>query len=288
MQPRPSAETSSPCPSVRVSIAGEATPARRDLLCRSAILARRSWPSPSEKHRNRAATASGDAFDQRRQGERLRDVRESQAPASPLPDLRHVPWPRRRAAPYRRTRSAVIRIAVDAMGGDRGPGGDRRRRARGAQRRRSCRSSSATPALDTRRSRAASTTERDRDGREAGRGSPLEAARPRSSPRSGRSPTERVDAVVSAGNTGAMLAAGPARVPADTRRDAARDRGSDPEAGAARPLLIDAGANADARAEHLLQFATMGAVFAEEILGIRGIRRSVSSRSGRSVRRETS
>src|SRR5207244_7153473 len=34
-------------------------------------------------------------------------------------------------------------------------------------------------------------------------------------------------------------------------------------------VLIDAGANADARAEHLLQFATMGAVFAEEILDVR-------------------
>jgi len=33
-------------------------------------------------------------------------------------------------------------------------------------------------------------------------------------------------------------------------------------------VLIDSGANADARAEHLLQFAHMGAVFAEEILGI--------------------
>jgi glycerol-3-phosphate acyltransferase PlsX len=33
-------------------------------------------------------------------------------------------------------------------------------------------------------------------------------------------------------------------------------------------VLLDAGANADARPEHLLQFATMGAVFAEEILGI--------------------
>jgi glycerol-3-phosphate acyltransferase PlsX len=33
-------------------------------------------------------------------------------------------------------------------------------------------------------------------------------------------------------------------------------------------VLLDCGANADARAEHLLQFATMGAVFAEEVLGI--------------------
>src|SRR5207237_1409668 len=33
-------------------------------------------------------------------------------------------------------------------------------------------------------------------------------------------------------------------------------------------VLLDAGANADARPEHLLQFATMGVVFAQEILGI--------------------
>ena len=75
------------------------------------------------------------------------------------------------------------------------------------------------------------------------------------------------DAVVSPGNTGAMLAAGLVhlrRVPG-VRRPAiavpipARKGPS---------VLIDAGANADCRAEHLLQFATMGAVFAEEILGI--------------------
>ena len=34
-------------------------------------------------------------------------------------------------------------------------------------------------------------------------------------------------------------------------------------------VLLDAGANADARPEHLLQFAHMGAVFAEEILELR-------------------
>jgi phosphate acyltransferase len=75
------------------------------------------------------------------------------------------------------------------------------------------------------------------------------------------------DAVVSAGNTGAMLAAGLVllrRVPG-VRRPAiavpipARKGPS---------VLIDAGANADCRAEHLLQFATMGAVFAEELLDI--------------------
>ena len=75
----------------------------------------------------------------------------------------------------------------------------------------------------------------------------------------------RADAVVSARNTGAMLAAGllhlrrspgvqrPAiAVPIPTRRGPS--------------VLLDSGANADARAEHLLQFGYMGAIFAEEIL----------------------
>jgi phosphate acyltransferase len=77
----------------------------------------------------------------------------------------------------------------------------------------------------------------------------------------------RADAVVSAGNTGAMLAAGllhlrripgvmrPAiAVPIPTKKGPS--------------VLLDSGANADARPEHLLQFAHMGAIFAEEILEI--------------------
>jgi glycerol-3-phosphate acyltransferase PlsX len=75
------------------------------------------------------------------------------------------------------------------------------------------------------------------------------------------------DAVVSPGNTGAILAAGLVllrRVPGVRRPAIAvpipARRGPS--------VLIDAGANADCRAEHLLQFATMGAVFAEEILGV--------------------
>jgi glycerol-3-phosphate acyltransferase PlsX len=77
----------------------------------------------------------------------------------------------------------------------------------------------------------------------------------------------RADATVSAGNTGAMLAAGllhlrrlpgvqrPAiAVPIPTR--------SGPS------VLLDAGANADARPEHLVQFAHMGSVFSREILGV--------------------
>ena len=75
------------------------------------------------------------------------------------------------------------------------------------------------------------------------------------------------DVVVSAGNTGAMLAASLLhirRLPGVHRPGIAivipTKRGPS--------VLIDAGANADARPEHLVQFAHMGSVFAEEILGI--------------------
>src|SRR6266508_4308911 len=74
-------------------------------------------------------------------------------------------------------------------------------------------------------------------------------------------------AVVSAGNTGAMLAAGLLelrRIPGVMRPAIAvpipAPRGPS--------VLLDAGANADARPEHLLQFAAMGSVFAEEILEV--------------------
>ncbi len=75
------------------------------------------------------------------------------------------------------------------------------------------------------------------------------------------------DAVVSAGNTGAMLAASLLHI----RRLPGVHR---PGIAAVIPtrrgpsVLIDAGANADARPEHLVQFAHMGAVFAEEILEV--------------------
>jgi glycerol-3-phosphate acyltransferase PlsX len=74
-------------------------------------------------------------------------------------------------------------------------------------------------------------------------------------------------AVVSAGNTGAMLAAGLLeirRLP-DVHRPAIAV--PLPSIGGTS-VLIDAGANADARPEHLVQFGHMGSVFAEEILDI--------------------
>ena len=77
----------------------------------------------------------------------------------------------------------------------------------------------------------------------------------------------KADAVVSAGNTGAMLAASLLeirRIPGVRRPAIAvtipARRGPS--------LLLDSGANADARPEDLVQFAHMGAVFAEEILGV--------------------
>jgi glycerol-3-phosphate acyltransferase PlsX len=75
-------------------------------------------------------------------------------------------------------------------------------------------------------------------------------------------------AVVSAGNTGAMLAASLLhihRLPGVYRPAIAIVIPTK----VGRSVLIDAGANADARPEHLVQFAHMGAVFAEEILEIR-------------------
>jgi phosphate acyltransferase len=74
------------------------------------------------------------------------------------------------------------------------------------------------------------------------------------------------EAVVSAGNTGATLAAALlelGRLPGVMRPAIAV-----PVPSKRRPsLLLDCGANADARPEHLVQFAQMGSIFAEELLG---------------------
>jgi glycerol-3-phosphate acyltransferase PlsX len=76
------------------------------------------------------------------------------------------------------------------------------------------------------------------------------------------------DAVVSAGNTGAMLAAGLLhlrRLPGVLRPAIAVPI----PARQGPSVLLDAGANADARPEHLLQFAHMGSVFSSELLDVR-------------------
>jgi glycerol-3-phosphate acyltransferase PlsX len=77
----------------------------------------------------------------------------------------------------------------------------------------------------------------------------------------------RADAVVSAGNTGAMLAA--CLIELRRIRGVHRPAIAVPIPARRGPsVLLDAGANADARPDHLLQFGHMGAVFAQEILRV--------------------
>jgi glycerol-3-phosphate acyltransferase PlsX len=75
------------------------------------------------------------------------------------------------------------------------------------------------------------------------------------------------EAVVSAGNTGAMLAAGLLhlrRIPGVMRPAIAVPIPSQE----GPTVLLDAGANADARPDHLLQFAQMGSIFSRELLDV--------------------
>jgi phosphate acyltransferase len=159
----------------------------------------------------------------------------------------------------------VVRVAVDAMGGDRGPEavieGALAARADGVET-----VVFGASGLDTRGLELVPTTQIV-----GMHEKPADAFRTKedsSLVRAVKAVADgKADAVVSAGNTGAMLAAGlvllrrvqGVRRPAIAIPIPARKGPS---------VLIDAGANADCRPEHLLQFATMGAVFAEEILGV--------------------
>jgi phosphate acyltransferase len=160
----------------------------------------------------------------------------------------------------------MVRVAIDAMGGDRAP----EEIVAGA---REARSESITPVLvgpaglDTgglELIEAPTTIAMDEKPGEAVRGK-----RDSSLVTACRLVREgRADAAVSAGNTGAMLAAGLLEI----RRLPGVNRPAIAVVLPARrgpTVLIDSGANADARAEHLRQFAHMGSVFAQEILGVR-------------------
>ena len=159
----------------------------------------------------------------------------------------------------------MIRVAVDAMGGDRGP----EEIVAGA----------VDASSDTVQPVIVGPRDLDTQGLElieapdviAMDEKPTEAVRAK--PNSSlvvacRAVGERTaDAVVSAGNTGAMLAAcllELRRIPGVRRPAIAvtipARRGPS--------VLLDSGANADARPEDFVQFAHMGAVFAEEILGV--------------------
>ena len=160
----------------------------------------------------------------------------------------------------------MIRVAVDAMGGDRGP----EEIVAGAL---DARSESVVPVivgpggLDTQGLElieAPDVIAMDEKPTEAVRGKP-DSSLVRACRAVGKGEAQ---AVVSAGNTGAMLAAclleirrlRGVRRPAIAVTIPSRDGAS---------VLVDAGANADARPEDLVQFAHMGAVFAEEILDVR-------------------
>ena len=89
----------------------------------------------------------------------------------------------------------------------------------------------------------------------------------------------RADALVSGGSTGAAIAAGVFHV--------RRDRGIHRPALAVpipvrgrHVLLLDVGASAEARPEHLVQFAFMGAAFAHAVLGIDRPRVALLSNGG--------
>jgi phosphate acyltransferase len=159
----------------------------------------------------------------------------------------------------------MVRVAVDAMGGDRGP----EEIVAGALDARS----DVVPVivgpagLDTKGLElieARDVIAMDEKPTEAVRGKP-DSSLVRACRAVGQGEAQ---AVVSAGNTGAMLAAclleirrlRGVRRPAIAVTIPARDGAS---------VLLDAGANADARPEDLVQFAHMGAVFAEEILDVR-------------------
>jgi phosphate acyltransferase len=159
----------------------------------------------------------------------------------------------------------MIRVAVDTQGGDRGSA----EIVAGAV-------AAASPeiepvlygpaALDAQGLRLVATTEAiemDESPVDAVRGKPDSSL-----VRAVRAVAEgEADAIVSAGSTGATLTASLLyirRLPGVHRPAIAVVIPA-----RARPtVLIDSGANADARPEHLLQFAHMGAVFAEEILGV--------------------
>lgn len=78
----------------------------------------------------------------------------------------------------------------------------------------------------------------------------------------------RADALVSGGSTGSALAAGLFNM----RRDRGIYRPAlalpVPMPGSAPVLLLDVGANVSCRPEHLVQFAHMGAAFAQAVMGI--------------------
>jgi phosphate acyltransferase len=207
--------------------------------------------------------APGDASPRGSARERVPGLPPAEAAASRLSELQDVQGPRRRAAD--RSRAVVARIAVDALGGDRGPA-EVIAGALEASRQGIDVVLYGPETLDAQGLELVQASEKIEMHEK-----PADAvrAKPDSSLVSACRAVGagEADGVVSAGNTGAMLAAGLLHIrrlpgvmrPAIAVVVPARSRPS---------VLIDAGANADSRAEHLVQFAHMGSVFAQEILEV--------------------
>jgi glycerol-3-phosphate acyltransferase PlsX len=78
----------------------------------------------------------------------------------------------------------------------------------------------------------------------------------------------QADACISAGNTGALMAAGLFVIGRIEGIERPALTPTLPTIGGEGFLLLDVGANADARPEHLQQYAIMGSIYAEKVRGI--------------------
>lgn len=79
---------------------------------------------------------------------------------------------------------------------------------------------------------------------------------------------KRAIAAVSAGNSGAMLAASLFTLKRIPGIDRPALGGVFPAAGGRRTLVLDIGANTDSRPAYLVQFALMGAIYLEQVFGV--------------------
>jgi glycerol-3-phosphate acyltransferase PlsX len=82
----------------------------------------------------------------------------------------------------------------------------------------------------------------------------------------------KAQAFVSAGNSGAVMAASLFELKRIPGIDRPAIGSPIPTSSGRNCFLLDVGANADARPEHLLQFAIMGSVYAERLMGLRSPR----------------
>ena len=173
----------------------------------------------------------------------------------------------------------MARIAVDAMGGDNAPGGSRRRSGAGLPRTRAPMSSSSATRRGIRGElvRLGAADQKGISVRHASQVVEMHE-HPGQAIRKKRDASIRVifdlvksgeaDAAMSAGNSGAMLAAALfvlGRLPGVERPGHRRLPAHPREAASA---LVDAGANVDVKPLHLVQFALLGEIYVRRVVAI--------------------